>query len=171
MGITILKIGKPSPLLPGERVVQQVQSFRLITSKSLPSYRIGWSIPFLWRVSLRVTNRGCRATSRILGFMTQEIRMWYPGRNPEGDPETITGVRSGTGLFGPYLEIRSHSPKRRAWWLWSPDLTLRFYLKNPDVIEAAIFEQMQGSQSAEESVEAIPPQSHSPTPLFSIVVP
>jgi hypothetical protein len=158
MGTTILKIGNPSPLLSGERVVQELKSFRLITSKSLPSYRIGWSIPFLWRVSLRITNKSCHATVRILGFMTQEIRMWYPGKNPEGDPETVTGVHSGMGFFGPYLEIRSHSPKRRAWWLWSPDLTLHFYQKEPECLEAAIVKQMGKDQSAAQPNEATLPR-------------
>jgi hypothetical protein len=154
MGMTILKIGEPSPLLSGERVVHQAGSFRLISSKSLPSYRIGPTLPALWRVSLLVTDRGCRVSARILGFMTQEIRMWYPGENPIGDPETITGVRSSTGLLGPYLEIRSHNPRRRQRWLWSPNLTLRFYLREPEPIEAVILEQMQGNQSAEPSIEA-----------------
>ena len=70
--------------------------------------------------------------------MTQEIGIWFPGRNPDDDPETLVKVSCQTGLFGRCLEIRTDNPKRRQRWLWSPNLTLRFFLKDPEPIEATI---------------------------------
>ena len=143
MGIRLLKLGKPSPLLPDEHVVHEQRSFRAVSSTTLPSYRIGFDLPPLWRIKLLVTNRRCLVLTDLFHCVTQEIGMWYPGRNPDGDPEAVTGVCCTNGLFGRCLEIRSHNPTRRQRWLWSPDLTLRFFLKEPEPIEAAIREQME----------------------------
>lgn len=142
MGIRLLKLGKPSPLLPGERVALEQRRFRAISSRTSPSYRIGFNLAPLWQARLVVTDRRCLVLTDFLHCMTQEIAMWFFGKNPEGDPETITGVCCGKGLPGRYLEIRSHNPMRRQRWLWSPDLTLRFFLKNPEKIEAVILDQM-----------------------------
>ena len=143
MGIILLKMGKPSPLLPGERVLYERSRFRAVSSASPPSYRIGFNLPPLWRISLLVTNLRCRVVTNLFHCMTQEIGMWRPGKNPADDPETITSVRSETGLFGRCLEIRSRNPRRRRRWLWSPNLTLRFFFRNPEEIEKLINETME----------------------------
>ena len=142
MGITLLKLGRPTPLWGGETVLLEQRRFRAVSSTTLPSYRIGFNLPPLWRISLLVTNRRCLVLTDFFHCMTQEIGMWYPGQNPDNDPETITKVSCQTGLFGRCLEIQTHNPDRRRRWLWSPNLTLRFFLKNPEVIEAVIFQQM-----------------------------
>ena len=148
MGVTILKLGKPSPLLPDERPVHEQRRFRAVSSKTLPSYRIGFNLPPLCRIGLLVTNRRCLVLTDLFHCMTQEIGMWYPGQNPDDDPETMTRVSCQTGLFGRCLELRTHNPKRRQRWLWSPNLTLRFFLKEPELIEAAILEQMNQNGAA-----------------------
>lgn len=140
MGITVLKMGKASPLQPGERVLHEQRSFRAVSSICLPSYRIGCNLPPLYSISLLVTDRRCLVLGDFLHCMTQEIVMWHAGRNPAGDPETITGVCSTSGLFGRCLEIRSHNPTRRQRWLWSPNLTLRFFFRNPKDVEKLIIE-------------------------------
>ena len=154
MGITVLKLGKPSPLLPDERVVYEQRRFRAVSSTTLPSYRIGHSLPPLWRISLLVTNRRCLVLTDLFHCMTREIGMWFPGQNPNGDPETITKVSCQSGLFGRCLEIRTHNPKRRQRWLWSPDLTLRFFLKEPERIEAIIATEMKQHGAANKTFEA-----------------
>ncbi len=138
MGIILLKLGKPLPLRADETVVLEQRRFRAVSSKTPPSYRIGFNLPPLWRTSLLVTNRRCLVLTDLFHCMTQEIGMWYPGQNPPDDPETITAVSCQNGLFGRCLEIRTHNPKRRQRWMWSPDLTFRFFLKEPERIEAAI---------------------------------
>ncbi|HIJ73932.1 MAG TPA: hypothetical protein HPP83_07510 [Candidatus Hydrogenedentes bacterium] len=150
MGVTLLKLGKPSPLLPEELVVHEQRRFRAVSSTTLPSYRIGFNLPPLWRISLLVTNRRCLVLTDLFHCMTQEIAMWYPGQNPDDDPETVTKVSCQKGLFGNCLELCSHNPKRRQRWLWSPDLTLRFFLKEPEQIEAAILRQMKRSEAADQ---------------------
>jgi len=148
VGITVLKRGKPAPLLPGERVVLEQRHFRAISSTTLPSYRIGFNLLPLWHISLLVTNRRCLVLTDFFHCMTQEIGMWFPGHNPDDDSETITKVSCQTGLFGRCLELRTHNPKRRQRWLWSPNLTLRFFLKKPEMIEAVILEHMSRYRSA-----------------------
>ncbi|HUV63585.1 MAG TPA: hypothetical protein VMW24_06770 [Sedimentisphaerales bacterium] len=157
MGVTILKLGKPSPLLPEERVVHEQRRSRAVSVTTLPSYRIGFNLPPLWRIRLLVTNRRCLALSDLFHCMTQEIAMWYPGHNPDDDPETITKVSCQTGLFGRCLELRTHNPKRRQRWLWSPDLTLRFFVKEPELIEAAILTQMKESGGANDGFQRARP--------------
>lgn len=149
MGIILLKLGKPSPLLPEERVLYERRRFRAVSSTTFPSYRIGFNLPPLWRIRLVVTDRRCLVLTDFFHCMTQEIGMWYPGRNPADDPETITGVRCTTGLFGRCLEIRTRNPMRRRRWLWSPDLTLRFFFKNPERAECVILLTMQEPTSGD----------------------
>lgn len=48
MGGTVLKLGKPSPLLSEERVVKAQHRFRAVTSTTFPSYHIGFNLPPLW---------------------------------------------------------------------------------------------------------------------------
>ena len=55
MGIVLLKLGKPSPLLADERVLWEQRRFLAVSSTTWPSYRIGFNLPPLWRVSLVVT--------------------------------------------------------------------------------------------------------------------
>lgn len=155
MGITLLKMGGPSALLPDERVALEQRSFRAVSSTTLPSYRIGFSLPPLWRISLLITDSRCIVVTDLFHCMTQEVGMWYPGRNPEDDPETITGVRATSGIFGRCLEIRTHNPKRRQRWLWSPDMTLRFFLSDPGSLKAVIAQQMAQSGSGNGRPEAI----------------
>jgi hypothetical protein len=152
MGIIILKFGKPSPLLTGETVVLEQHRFRAVSSTTVPSYRIGFDLPPLWRIRLVVTNRRCLMLADVFHSMTQEIGMWFPGRNPADDPETITKVSCQTGLFGRCVEIRTHNPKRRQRWLSSPDLTLRFFLKDPERLEATILAQMKQDGAANAAV-------------------
>ena len=150
MGITLLKIGKPSLLPSSEATLYERSRFRAVSSTTLPSYRIGFNLPPLWRISLVVTNRRCLVRTDLFHCMTQEIGMWYPGQNPADDLETITSVRCETGLFGRCLEIRSRNPGRRQRWLWSPDLTLRFFFREPEPVESAI-KQAMGSGGAHKS--------------------
>ncbi len=142
MGVTILKLGGPGPLQPGERVVLEERCFRAVTSRTCPSYRVGFNLRPLWGIALKVTDRRVLVLTDLFRCMSQEIGMWYPGRNPSGDPETLTSVSTATGFFGPCVEIRSRNPTRRMRLIWSPDLTLRFFVKEPEPIVSAIVEQM-----------------------------
>ncbi len=79
MGITVLKLGKPSPLLMGENVVVEQRRFRAVSSTSVPSYHIGLDLPPLWRIRLQVTNRRCLVLADLFHCMTQEISTWFSG--------------------------------------------------------------------------------------------
>lgn len=142
MGVILCKLGRSTPLLPGETVLLEQRRFWAISSKTLPSYRVGFNLRPFWGVRLLVTDRRCLVLTDFLYCMSQEIGLWYPGRNPEGDPETITRVSCRQGCFGKCLEICSNNPKRTQRWLWSPELTLRFFLKEPEPIEVALLAAM-----------------------------
>jgi hypothetical protein len=141
MGIR-MKWGKPSPLPPEEPVILEQRRFRAVSSFTAPSYRIGFNLPPFWQIRLLLTNRRCLVLTDFFHCMTQEIVMWLPGQNPGDDLEVITRVSCRKGLFGRCLEIRTHNPERRQRWLWSPELTLRFFLKDPQRIESDILAQM-----------------------------
>lgn len=142
MGITLLKIGKPAPLSREETVLAEEIRFRAVSSTTLPSYRIGFNFPPFWRTRLLVTNRRCLVYTDFIHCLTQEIGMWFPGQNPADDPEVITGVSCQRGIFGKCLEIRTRNPRRTQRWLWSPDLTLRFFMDQPERLEMIIMAQM-----------------------------
>jgi hypothetical protein len=136
------RLSGPSPLLPGETSLHTQKWLRLVSSKTSPGYRIAHNLWPLWTIRLVVTDRRCRCLATLLLFFTQEIDMWYPGRNPEGDTETVTGVSVGKGFWGRYLEIASRDPNRKKTWYRSPELRLRFYFKDPERVEALICEAM-----------------------------
>lgn len=139
MGLPFMWFGRPKPLLPNEELVHERRRFRAVWCAALPS--CGIYVPGVMQLVLRITDHRCMfvITSH---FMTQEIVQWYPKRNPDHDPEIITSVSSGKGFLGPCLEIHSHNPTRRARWLWSPDLTLRFFIQDPEHLRQMIFDQI-----------------------------
>jgi hypothetical protein len=148
MGVRF-KLGGMSPLLPDETILHSQRRFRAISSTCVPSYRIGFQMPPLISMTLHVTNRRLLLVSSLLLFGTQEIDLWYQGRMPEGRTELIMGVSVTNGLFGRCLEVRSRDPSRRQRWLWSPDLTLRFFFKNPEVVEGIVLEAMREKGTAD----------------------
>jgi hypothetical protein len=137
MGVRF-KLGGMSPLLPDEVVLHSQKRFRAISSTCVPSYRIGFQMPPLILMTLHVTNRRLLLVCKLFPFITQEIDLWFEGKKPEDRTELITNISVTSGLFGRCLEVRSRDPRRRQRWLWSPDLTLRFFFKNPDEVEAII---------------------------------
>jgi hypothetical protein len=132
------KLGGMSPLLPDEAVLHSQKRFRAISSTCVPSYRIGFQLWPLILMTLYVTNRRLLLVCRLFPFITQEIDLWFEGKKPDDRTELITGVSVTRGLFGPCIEVRSRDPRRRQRWLWSPDLTLRFFLKKPEDVETII---------------------------------
>ncbi len=136
MGITHYLDG-PSPLLPGEDLLHTQKGLWLVSSKTGPSYRIGFNAWPLWHISFRVTTRRFRVVTGLFQVMTQDISIWYPGQNPEGDSEMLTGASVQKSLVGRCLEIKSENPQRTQWY-WRPALTLRFYFKNPERVEGLV---------------------------------
>ena len=151
MGVRF-KLGGMSSLLPDEVVLHAQRRFRAVSSTCLPSYRIGFQMPPLMLMSLYVTNRRLLLASNLLLVSTQEIDLWYEGKKPEDRTELITGISVANGLFGRCLEGRSRDPRRRQRWLWSPDLTLRFFFKNPEEVEAIIRQAMTEGGTAKAAV-------------------
>jgi len=141
MGIRV-RFGTMSRLLGHEAVLLRHESFRAVTGACFPNYRIGFPVPMLWRITLYVTSRRCLVVSRILGVFIQEVDTWYPGKNPRGRTDLITGVSVKRGLFGRCLELRSRDPKRPCRWLCCPAMTLRFFFRIPERVERAIHDAM-----------------------------
>ena len=146
MSATMPKAGRMSPLLDGEKILHEQKSFRLISSRCSPGYSINLNVPFFMSSRLLVTNRRCLVVFRLFIFMIQEISMWYPGKNPENDLETITNVRCDKGFFGNFLETVSLDPARGGKWYWNEKLTMRFYFKNPERLETLIRHEMEGKE-------------------------
>lgn len=145
MSIKLLRLGQPPPWPANEPVLAEMHRFRAISSYTRPSYKIGFNLPLVQHTWLLVSARRCVVRTRFLGCLWQEIVAWYPGQNPPDDPETLLAAVATHGLFGPCLELRQHDPRRRAWWLWSPALTLRFFYADPAPLAALIAAQLPAS--------------------------
>ena len=78
--------------------------------------------------------------------------MWFPTKKPDDQTELLIGVAVKRGLFGRCLEIKSRDPKR--WrWLCAPNLTLRFFFRNPEDVEKIILDAMHQKGTANQASE------------------
>lgn len=139
------KFGVPSPLPPEETLRYTRDDLKAVTHYSAPLCR-GFYERFLCSVLLRVTDRRMTVSTRVsppLFFRwQQEIDCWFPGRQPEGEVDTITDLSLGIGNYGPCLIVHSQNPSRRNSWFSSPDLTVWLYCTEPEAIERAVREAM-----------------------------
>ncbi|MFC1736219.1 hypothetical protein ACFL1X_08880 [Candidatus Hydrogenedentota bacterium] len=140
------KLGGLPPVMLDEEVLYSKKFIWLCSSKSPPTYRIGFGFPIppLLTIALHVTDRRCRMVTHLLfGLVTQEFDAWYSGKAPDGDGEILTSVSTGKGYWDcPYLELVSHNEKRPWHWFCSEDVRIRFFFKNPENVENVIKEAM-----------------------------
>jgi len=131
----VFTFGSMSGFYPGEEILHTVHSIGFMSTKALPSYRLFFPLPPLWRVSLYITDKRAFLVAYLFGVVIQEFITWYPGRAPAGDHERVHSTRVGKlKLFGRYLELVSYNSRRPWYWrcICSPSVRMRFYLKNPE---------------------------------------
>ena len=124
---------------PGETVLHCKKWLWAISCKSLPSYRLFFSLPPLWEAGLYVTDRRIVLMAHAFRLLTQEFSIWFRRTTGGKDPELFKSVSTGCGRWsGSYLELISEDP--RTHWYRSRELRLRLFLRNPGALEHLICE-------------------------------
>jgi tRNA A-37 threonylcarbamoyl transferase component Bud32 len=120
-------------LLPGETVVHVKRRLWAVFNKSLPTWRLFFSLPPLWEAGLYVTDRRLLLISHFLGLLGQEFSIWFPGRAPAGEAEFLRGVTVGRSRWlGSCLDLKSECLRKR--WYRSRELLLRLYVREPELL-------------------------------------
>ncbi len=118
-------------LLPGERVLVVRRWVWAGSFRSLPSYRVFFSLPPLWEVGLYITDHRLLVVSYLFRLLTTEFSQWYEGKADPGDHDIIQEARVGrSSIGGSFLEIISDNPKRR-WWR-SSKARIRLFMGDAD---------------------------------------
>lgn len=124
-----------------ERVLYFKNWLWAASGKSLPSYRLFFSLPPLWEAGFYVTDRRVLLMSHVLRLFTFEISQWYQGADAADDEEFVRSTRVGRHrVLGPFLEVVSHNPVKR--WYRSHELRIRFFIRNPEIAEQIISDAM-----------------------------
>jgi hypothetical protein len=124
---------------PGETVLQFKSRVWRLSCKSLPTYRLFFSLPPLTEAALYVTDRRIVLMANVLRLLCQEFSIWFKGRADGKNPELFKSVSTGTGHWsGQYLELISEDPQKH--WCRSRELRLRFFLRNPGPLQQLIAE-------------------------------
>jgi serine/threonine protein kinase/protocatechuate 3,4-dioxygenase beta subunit len=124
-------------LLPGETVVHVKLRLWGVFNKSLPTYRLFFSLPPFWEAGLYVTNRRILFVSHFFGLLAQQFSIWFPGRAPEGEAEFLRKVSVGRSRWlGRCLDVKSETSLKR--WYRSRELLLRLYVRAPEALRDAI---------------------------------
>jgi len=128
-------------LRPGEKVLYVKPWVWSASFKSLPSYRVFFSLPPLWEAGLYVTDRRVLLVACVFRLLSQEFSIWFPGKAEPGDQELLKKVGRGSfHLLGEYLEIISEGPGKR--WYRSRQLRSRLFMRHPEVIHDLISKEL-----------------------------
>jgi hypothetical protein len=108
------------------------------SAKSLPSYRVFFPLPPLCAFGLYVTDRRVLTVAHLFLLFTVEVSQWFEGKADVQGIDIIEEVRIGR-IFGiRFLEIVSHSSKRR-WWR-SSRLRLRLFMRDAEPVYRLILQ-------------------------------
>jgi|SRR3972149_1428066 len=119
-------------LREGETVLLFKKWVWLLTAKSLPSYRVFFSLPPLWEAGLYITNQRVLLVANVFRLLTQEVSLWYTGQAPADGDDQVTRLELGhSSLLGPFLEVISTSTEKH--WFRSADAKLRLYMREAEV--------------------------------------
>jgi hypothetical protein len=112
-------------LQEGETVLLFLPTVWVISSKSMPSYRVFASVPPLFEAGVYVTERRILILVSLLRLVTQEVSLWLSGF-VRSDEDEVHGSSVGKGsILGPYLDVMTTN--KGTHWLRSPDLRVRMY--------------------------------------------
>lgn len=127
------------PVRPGERVLHFKKWLWGISSKSLPSYRLFFSLPPLWEAGLYVTDQRLLVVSSVLRLFNQDFSIWFSQQVKTPNVDVLKNVSVGRGLFGTYLEINSEAIEPVGWYR-SKTLCVRFFTADAELLQRMISE-------------------------------
>ena len=122
------------PNLEREEKVLYFKPWILAASfKSLPAYRIFFSLPPLWELGLYVTNRRILLVAYLFRLISEEISLWFPGKADTEDEDVIKKVSiDDSNVLGKSLQIILEYPKKH--WYHSRELHLRLFMRDSSAL-------------------------------------
>ena len=133
-------------LLPGEKVLGVRRWIWAASGKSLPSYRLFFSLPPIQEAGIYITDKRILQVFYLFRILAFEYSIWFPRHITSETEEIIQSVAIGRmPIFGKYIEIISHDPVRR--WPRSPQARLRLFLHNPEELCDLISQAMDNVES------------------------
>jgi hypothetical protein len=141
----ILKLSPFPKLLPGERVVDFRGCIWRLSGKSIPSYRLFFSLPPLWRAALYVTDRRLIVVVNAFWLINQEFSVWLREGAQTRDCEVLKGVSAGKNSFGSYVEVISEAKSKR--WYRSIEARARIYTQDSELLLKTVLGAVKGDMS------------------------
>lgn len=134
-----VSLNLPARLLAGERVLYFKPIVWAASAKSLPSYRLSFSLPLLQEMGLCITDRRIFLPCWLFRLFRFEWAAWFTGEDHTADQDHLETVAVGRNAFlGPYLEIITCNPVEH-WWR-GPKARIRLFMKNPEPVRRLICE-------------------------------
>ena len=130
MGLKLKFFGNKTPLQQGEVVLYHNPSLGFITSLSLPSYKIYFPLPLIWKLELCITNKRFLIVFSMFERVIQEFWAWFPSQKPLDDKEEILQFEAKSNKIGEFLEVTTIYQKRPWYWFCSNKIRLRFYTRD-----------------------------------------
>jgi hypothetical protein len=121
-------------LQPGERISLPGKRIWWLTTKSSPSYRIAFATPPLLDIKCVVTDRRLIISAQVVVLFRQEFSIWFPGHESAGEADVLKSV--GTGKTGAGTFIETLSENTATHWYRSPELRVRFYTSDRELLAA-----------------------------------
>lgn len=132
--------------LAGEKVLYVKKWIWAASGKSLPSYRLFFSLPPIQEAGIYLTDRRILIATYLFRILAFEWSIWFPQRVVSETEEVIQDVTIGRmPVFGKYLQIISEDPIRR--WYRSPKSRLRIFLRDPQPLYDLISRAMESSKT------------------------
>jgi len=129
MGLKFKFFGNKTPFQKGETVLYHDPSLGFVTSLSLPTYKIYFPLPLIWKLELYITNKRLLIVFSMFGKVIQEFWTWFPSQKPPDDNEEIARFEAKSNKIGEYLEIITMYQGRPLYWFCSNKIRLRFYTR------------------------------------------
>ena len=128
-----VSLNLPARLLAGERVLYFKPIVWAASARSLPSYRLSFSLPLLQEMGLYITDRRIFLPCWLFRLFRFEWAAWFTWEDHTADQDHLETVAVGRNAFlGPYLEIITCNPVGH-WWR-GPKARIRLFMKNPEPV-------------------------------------
>src|ERR1051326_6070796 len=138
----VLSLSPFPKLLPGERVVDFRGCIWRLSGKSVPSYRLFFSLPPLWRAALHVTDRRLVVVANAFWLINQEFSVWFREDAQTRNHEFLKDASAGKNSFGSYVEVISENKSAR--WYRSRRARTRIYARDSELLVKTVLGAVKG---------------------------
>jgi hypothetical protein len=123
-------------LQEGETVLLFLPTVWVMSSRSMPSYRVFASVPPLFEAGVYITERRILILVSLLRLVTQEVSLWFGDFAVPGEDEIRSSSVGKGSYLGPYLDVTTTNNDSH--WLRSSDLRVRMYTRHAHQAHAII---------------------------------